>query len=326
MRVSQVVRAQESDVIEQNRPEPAPREVLVRVSLCGVCASELPRWRSHDQASPIRLGHEPFGYVEKVGSEVTRFTVGNRVTGLFHGGFSDYCAVSEDLLLSVPNNVPDESAMGEPLACLVNAARRTRIEFADTVVLIGLGFMGLGILQLVKLRGPSRIVAIDVRQESLDRALSLGATEAYTPDSVPDGLFLTEFSQWNSDAGADVVIEASGSQGGLDLAGKLVKAHGILSILGYHQGAPRQVDVGMWNWKAIDVVNAHVRRSEDLLESMRIGLELESSGQIDLGSLITHRYTLDDVDAAFKALVSKPQGFIKSVIVPGDAVLAGPND
>jgi threonine dehydrogenase-like Zn-dependent dehydrogenase len=75
-----------------------------------------------------------------------------------------------------------------------------------------------------------------------------------------------------------VVVEASGTQPGLDLAGKLVRAHGVLSILGYHQGGPRQVDVGMWNWKAIDVVNAHVRRRADLLESMRIGLELEAEG------------------------------------------------
>ena len=54
----------------------------------------------------------------------------------------------------------------------------------------------------------------------------------------------------------------------------------MLSILGYHQGGPRQVDVGMWNWKAIDVVNAHVRRRADLMESMRIGLELTAKGLI----------------------------------------------
>jgi len=72
------------------------------------------------------------------------------------------------------------------------------------------------------------------------------------PGAVEE-LFLTGFAKWNSDAGANVVIEVSGSQSGLELAGKLVRAHGILSILGYHQGAFRQVDIGMWNWKAIDV-------------------------------------------------------------------------
>lgn len=316
MRISQVVSDRSSLVVNKAQPDLEPHQVLVKVEICGVCASELPRWRSLQQASPLRLGHEPVGYVESVGSEATRFSKGDRVTGLFHQAYSDYCVVHEDKLLKVPSNVSSESAIGEPLACLVNAARRTKIEFADTVVLIGLGYMGLGLLQLIKLRGPSRIVAIDMRQESLIRALQLGATETYTPDSVPQEFFLTEFRDWKSDRGAPVVIEASGSQSGLELAGKLVKAHGILSILGYHQGGARQVDVGMWNWKAIDVVNAHVRRSEDLLESMRIGLELESSGQINMGSLVTHRFSLDEVDAAFEALAIKPEGFIKSVIEP----------
>jgi L-iditol 2-dehydrogenase len=66
-----------------------------------------------------------------------------------------------------------------------------------------------------------------------------------------------------------------------------------------------------WNWKAIDVVNAHVRRRADLMESMRIGLELTAKGLIDLGALVTHRYPLDEVDRAYADLQEKPPGFIK---------------
>jgi threonine dehydrogenase-like Zn-dependent dehydrogenase len=72
----------------------------------------------------------------------------------------------------------------------------------------------------------------------------------------------------------------------------------------------------MWNWKAIDVVNAHVRRRADLLESMRIGLELEAKGLIDMGSLVTHRFALNEVDQAYTALRDKPEGFIKAVVFP----------
>ena len=72
----------------------------------------------------------------------------------------------------------------------------------------------------------------------------------------------------------------------------------------------------MWNWKAIDVVNAHVRRRADLMESMRIGLQLTASGLIDLGSLVTHRYDLDEVDRAYTDLMEKPQGFIKAIVQP----------
>jgi threonine dehydrogenase-like Zn-dependent dehydrogenase len=171
-------------------------------------------------------------------------------------------------------------------------------------------------LQLLKLRGPSRIVAIDVREDARTAALALGADEAYDPSQLPDEYKITNFGDWQSDRGFDVVVEGSGTQLGLTLAGEMVRAHGVLSILGYHQGGPRQVEVGMWNWKAIDVVNAHVRRRADLLESMRIGLELTAKGLIDLGALVTNRYTLDEVDRAYSDLQLKPPGFIKAVVRP----------
>jgi threonine dehydrogenase-like Zn-dependent dehydrogenase len=159
-------------------------------------------------------------------------------------------------------------------------------------------------------------VAIDVREEARAAAMALGADESYHPSQLPDEYTLTNFGDWESDRGFDVVVEGSGTQPGLTLAGEMVRAHGVLSILGYHQGGPRQVEVGMWNWKAIDVVNAHVRRRADLMESMRIGLELTAKGLIDLGALVTHRYTLDEVDRAYTDLQQKPPGFIKAVVHP----------
>jgi threonine dehydrogenase-like Zn-dependent dehydrogenase len=316
MRYSQLVAPQQSEVIEESTGEPRAGEVRIHVTACGVCASELHPWDSGVPVYPRRLGHEPVGVVEAIGPGVTRFNTGDRVTGLFLQAFSDTAIAPEDVLLPVPDGLADENAMGEPLACLVNAQRRTPIELADRVALIGLGYMGLGMLQLMKLRGPSRIIAIDVREEARHHALELGADEVYHPEEVPEDYFLTRWEDWESDRGLDVVVEASGTQPGLTLAGKLVRAHGVLSILGFHQGGDRQVDVEMWNWKAIDVVNAHVRRQEDLLESMRIGLELEAKGLIDLGSLVTHRFDLGQVDQAYAALRDKPEGFIKAVVRP----------
>lgn len=316
MRYSQVIAMRRSEVVEESTPTPGWGEVLVQVTACGVCASELHPWLEERPHYPLRFGHEPVGTVAAVGEAAEQFAVGDRVTGLFGGAFSDLCLASEAVLLPVPAGVADENALGEPLACLVNAQRRTPVELADRVALIGLGFMGLGMLQLIKLRGPSRIVAIDIRAEARERAQALGVDEVYHPDEVPEEYRLTSFSEWDSGKGLDVVVEASGTQAGLTLAGELVRAHGLLSILGYHQGTLRSVDVRMWNWKAIDVVNAHVRRRSDLLESMRIGLELEAKGLIDLGSLVTHRFSLDEVDQAYAALRDKPAGFIKAVVRP----------
>jgi len=265
---------------------------------------------------PHRFGHEPVGVVAAVGSDVSTLREGDRVTGLFNKAYADCCVATASELLPIPAGVSNESALGEPMACLVNAQRRTPVDLADRVAIIGLGYMGLGMLQLMKLRGPSRIVAIDVREEARNAALKYGADEVYDPTDFPDEFRLLAFKDWNSNRGFDVVVEASGTQAALTLAGELVTAHGVLSIVGYHQGGPRQVDVGMWNWKAIDVVNAHVRRRADLMESMRIGLELTASGLLDLGSLVTHRYALDGVDQAFTDLQSKPPGFIKALIQP----------
>ena len=316
MRYSQLIAPRTSEVVEASTPDPGPGEVLVRVKASGVCASELHPWAEGRPEYPHRFGHEPMGVVVAVGPEVTRVSVGDRVTGLFNKAYADLCVAKETELLRVPDEVAEENALGEPLACLVNAQRRTPVELADRVAVIGLGYMGLGMLQLLTLRGPSRIVAIDVREEARTAAMALGADEAYDPSQLPEEFKLTNFGDWQSDRGFDVVVEGSGTQPGLTLAGEMVRAHGVLSILGYHQGGPRQVEVGMWNWKAIDVVNAHVRRRADLMESMRIGLELTAKGLIDLGALVTHRYTLDEVDRAYNDLQQKPSGFIKAVVRP----------
>lgn len=316
MRHSQLIAPRTSEVVEGPIPEPGPGEVLLRVTACGVCASELHPWAEGVARYPRRFGHEPVGVVAGVDPGVSRFREGDRVTGLIRDGFAEFALASADVLLPVPDGVADESAFGEPLACLVNAQRRTPVDLADRVAVVGLGYMGLGMLQLLKLRGPREIVAIDVREDAREAARSLGANAVYHPDELPGDFRLTRFADWESERGFDVVVEGSGTQPGLTLAGELVRAHGVLSILGYHQGGPRQVDMAMWNWKAIDVVNAHVRRQHDLLESMRIGLELEAAGLLDLGSLVTHRYSLDEVDRAYGDLQEKPDGFIKAVIYP----------
>ena len=316
MRFSQLIAPRTSEVIETLTPRPGPGEVVIEVLASGVCASELHPWAEGRPGYPHRFGHEPMGVVAGVGPGVDHLREGDRVTGLFKQAYADCCLADAAVLLPVPDRVADEAALGEPIACLVNAQRRTPVELADQVALIGLGYMGLGMLQLLKLRGPRRIVAIDVRQGARARAGSLGADEVYDPVELPVDYRLTAFQDWQSNRGFDVVVEASGTQPGLTLAGELVRAHGVLSIVGYHQGGPRQVDVGMWNWKAIDVVNAHVRRRADLLESMRIGLELTATGQLDLGSLVTHSYGLDEVDRAFGDLQAKPPGFIKAVVRP----------
>jgi threonine dehydrogenase-like Zn-dependent dehydrogenase len=309
---SQLIGARTSRVVRTSTPRPRPGEVLVRVEASGVCASELHDWQT-GRGTPRVMGHEATGTILGLGPGVTGWRVDDRVTGLMSPAYAQLVVARAERLLPVPRGVAAEAALGEPIACLVNAARRTPVRLADRVAIIGHGFMGLGMLELVALGGASRILAIDVRDEALARALALGADDACSPERVDpadlDG-------EGDPGSGFDVVIEASGTQPGLDLATRLVRQHGIISIVGYHQGPARTVDMRAWNVKAIDVISAHVRRDGDRMSSMAVGLELIAAGKLDLGRLVTHRYPLAGVDEAFCDLATKPPGFVKAVILP----------
>jgi threonine dehydrogenase-like Zn-dependent dehydrogenase len=298
--------------IEEVEPPPLRADgVLVRVRASGVCASELHAWEEAPEA-PLRLGHEVAGEVVAVGPEVTAFKPGDRVTGLFHEGFADYAMAAADRVLPIPEALRFEDAFGEPLACAMSAARRTRVELGDRVAIVGQGFMGLLILQLLRLKGAAEIVGIDLREDARRMGLRLGADRVVPREEAED---LGDF---------DVVVEATGQPDGLTLATGLVRLHGILSILGYHQGGPRSIDMRLWNYKAIEVLNAHERRVDYRMDCMARALELARSERIDLSVLASHTFEIDDVDAAFDALASKPPGFVKAVIVAPDEPASAP--
>src|SRR5690349_7381044 len=108
MRFSQQVAPRTSEVVDAPAPEPGPGEVLVRVTACGVCASELRPWAEAPFPLPHRFGHEPVGVIARVGPDVETFREGDRVTGLFKEAYADCCLASAAELLPVPAEVNDE--------------------------------------------------------------------------------------------------------------------------------------------------------------------------------------------------------------------------
>lgn len=302
MKQAVLVAARRSRIEDVELPAVGADGVLVRVRASGICASELHTW-DDGHGVPLRLGHEVAGQVVAVGPEVRLVRPGDRVTGLFDGGFAEYAATCADRVLPIPDNLRYEEAFGEPLACAMSAARRTRVELGDRVAIIGQGFMGLLMLQLLRLKGPAEIVGIDLREDARRMSRQLGADRAVARE---DAEGLGEF---------DVVIEATGQPDGLALAIQLVRLHGVMSILGYHQGGPRSVDMQLWNYKSIDVLNAHERRTDYRMECMRRALDLARAGRLDLSGLATHTFGVDEIDDAFSALATKPAGFVKSVLV-----------
>lgn len=314
MKAAVLKKAGYMQVEERPIPEIKENEMLIRMLVCGTCLSEYPDWKNGESAGEI-LGHEPVGVVEKTGSQITGFKPGDRVTGLFKNCFAEYAVSTEELALLVPEGLKDEEAIGEPWSCLVSGADRTDVKFGDTVAVVGCGYMGLGVMQLLKLKGAGKIIAVDIRKESLELAKRFGADEVYTPEELPNKYIVDEWNDEMFIRGVDVAAEVTGGAAGLELAGKMVRPHGVLSIVGFHQsGGLREIDMKLWNWKAITVINAHERRNRMQMEFMREALAMFQNKKINTKPMMTNEYSLEEINKAFTEMKEKPEGYIKGYV------------
>jgi 2-desacetyl-2-hydroxyethyl bacteriochlorophyllide A dehydrogenase len=300
-------------VVEEPVPEIGPDEVLIRTGACGVCASELDTWEGRG-ASPFPLypGHEVSGSVVGVGAQVEGVREGDAVAVWATGrGFAEYVAVKAEYCRPA-GGVPVEEALAEPVACATNAVELADVRLGDDVVVLGAGFMGNLVQQLVQLRGVRHVVVADTRADALERATKLGATRTVdvTRESLTD--VVADLTGW---AGADVAFEVTGTQAALRTVGDVTRMSGKIAIVGYHQGAPREIPLAQWNWMAFQIVNAHFRDVGTIMRGMSVGMRLLTAGRISLEGLVTHRFALDDINEAFATAVAKPQGFVKSTVV-----------
>jgi threonine dehydrogenase-like Zn-dependent dehydrogenase len=315
MRLAVLERPHEFAVIDEPIPAIAPNEVLLRVGACGVCASELDMFAGlvGHADYPWYPGHEVAGTVEHVGEEVRSLAPGDSVAAwVTVRGYSEYVAVRAEHCFDA-GDAPPEVALGEPLGCAVNAVELAGIKLGDDVVIIGAGFMGHLVHKLVQLRGPRQVIVADVRQDALKRAEAFGASRTVdvTRESLVDAV-----EDATRGTGADVVLEVTGAQTPLEAAGAVARMSGTVAIVGYHQGEPRSIPLGAWNWMAFKVVNAHFRDVSTILGGMRAGMRLLTSGRISLEELVTHRFDLDDIDSAFRTAIDKPDGFVKATVIP----------
>jgi L-iditol 2-dehydrogenase len=296
-------------------PEIGPDEVLLRVAACGVCASELDIYQgaAGHASYPWRPGHEVSGVVERAGARVAAPAPGDPVAVFVTtAGYGEYVAVPAAHCFPA-GDVPLELALGEPLACAVNAVELAGVALADDVVVVGAGFMGQLAIRLVQLRGPRRLIVADTRDDALARAASAGATATVNPAREPLAERVLELTDG---AGADVTIEFTGTQGALEVVGACTRMSGTLVIAGYHQGPPRQVPLADWNWNAFRIANAHFRDVATILRGLRAGMRLVSSGRLSLEGLVTHRFPLASIDEAFRTAIEKPEGFVKATVTP----------
>jgi threonine dehydrogenase-like Zn-dependent dehydrogenase len=287
-------------------PELTAGEILIRVEGCGVCGSNLPLWEGRpwfDYPLPAGApGHEAWGRVEQVEPDGGGPAPGTRVAFLSDRSFAELAVARTADAVPLPAALDGTPFPGEALGCALNVLERSRIEAGDRVAVVGVGFLGLLLVQLAAGLG-ARVTALGRRPFALELAARVGAEET------------AALADAGEDASFDRVIEAAGVQETLDVATKLVRERGVLVVAGYHQDGLRQVDLQSWNWRGIDVVNAHERDPARYVSGIRRAVTAVTSGLLDPTPLYTHRYRLDELPAALDAARDRPEGFVKALVL-----------
>lgn len=299
-------------------PEPGPGQVRVRLEGCGVCASNLTPWEGPEwmtfPTEPGALGHEGWGVIDAVGEGVQGLALGDRVAALSHKSYAEWDIADQGAVVKLPETLAGKPFPGEPLGCAMNIFRRADIHAGQTVAIVGIGFLGAILTRLATDAG-ARVIAVSRRRFSLDVAREYGAAEVVPMDD--HWKIIERVSELTGGVFCDRVIEAVGKQWPLDLAAELTRERGKLVIAGYHQDGPRQVNMQLWNWRGLDVINAHERDPEVYAQGIRDAVEAVASGRLDPSSLYTHSYPLERLDEALNATRDRPDGFLKALVTFG---------
>jgi threonine dehydrogenase-like Zn-dependent dehydrogenase len=297
------------------KPEPGPGQVRVKLEGSGVCASNLTPWAGPDwmqfPTEPGSLGHEGWGVVDALGEGVTGLAIGDRVAALSYKAYAEYDLAEAEAVVKLPASLAGQPFPGEPLGCAMNIFRRSDIQAGQTVAIIGIGFLGAILTKLASDAG-ARVIAISRRPFSLDLARRMGAAEMI-PMEDHTGI-IERVKELTGGTFCDRVIEAVGKQWPLDLAGEITRERGRLIVAGYHQDGPRQVNMWLWNWRGLDVINAHERDPKVYVEGIREAVEAVASGRLDPSGLYTHRFPLERLDEALNATRDRPDGFLKALV------------
>lgn len=295
-------------------PKIAATEILIKLDGCGVCGSNLALWEGRPWFSyPLETGapgHEGWGRVCAIGEDVTKFKIGDRVSVLSFHAFAQYDKADENNAVLLPQTLNDIPFPGEALGCAMNVFKRSQIKSGENVAIVGIGFLGALLCQLAS-RAGANVFAISRRNFALDMARKCGAEFSCSLGEIDETVKLVNIAFKN---GCDCVIEATGYQHPLNVAGALVKIRGRLIIAGYHQDGLRQINLQQWNWKGIDICNAHERDSKCYITGMKEAVEAISKKLITPEILYSDLIPMDRIHEAFEAMKNRSDGFMKALV------------
>jgi threonine dehydrogenase-like Zn-dependent dehydrogenase len=298
-------------------PDPGPGEVLVEIEGCGVCGSDLPVWQGRPwfgyPRDPGTPGHEGWGRIAALGEGVRELPVGTRVATVSYRSDAEFDVAAADAVVALPEELEGQPFPGEALGCAMNVARRSAFGAGQTVAVVGVGFLGALLVQLA-VRAGARVIAISRRPFALEVARMMGAQHVLGGDGDDDAVEAVQ--ELTGGSLCDRVLEVTGRQAPLDLASQLVRERGRLVIAGFHQDGRRTVDMQLWNWRGLDVVNAHERDPATYVRGVRDAARAVARGELDPAPLYTHEFSLADIATAFDTATERPHGFLKALVRP----------
>lgn len=324
------------------RPEPGPRDVVVRVRACGICGSDVHGYdgSSGRRIPPLVMGHEAAGVIDAVGAEVASFEPGDRVTfdstihcgacGFCHAGRANLCdrrevigvapgdyrrdgafaeavVVPERVVCRVPDAVPFEhAAMVEPLSVAVHALRRTPVAALDRALVVGCGMIGLLTLQAAKAAGCASVIAVDLDAGRLAQAARLGADVTIAADQdVP-----ARVAELTDGRGVDVAFEAVGAAAPIATAVRSLRKGGALTLIG--NVTPRvELDLQAIVTRELSLFGTCASNGE-----YPAALELLARGAVRLDGLISAVAPLEQGAAWFERLYAREPGLMKVILQP----------
>jgi len=340
MRVAMYYSNHDIRIEELPKPSIGPGELLIRVKASGICGSDVMEWYRRPKA-PLVLGHEIAGEIAELGEGVTRYKVGERVTASHHvpcntcyychtghhtvcetlrstnfdpGGFAEFVRLppinTDRGVYRLPPEVSyEEATFTEPLACVLRGQRQAGLKPGQSLLVLGSGIAGLLHIKLARALGASRIVATDIRDYRLQKALASGADIALNAaEDIP-----ARFRQLNDGRLADLVIVCTGAVSAINQAIKCVERGGtVLFFAPTEPGVTIPLSINDLFFRTdITLTTSYAGSPADHMTA----LELIRARTVQVKDMITHRLSLEETGLGFQ-LVANGQDCIKVIIEP----------
>ncbi len=326
------------ELVEVPIPRPGKGEILLKVKAAGICSSDLHYQDGRSQVTklPITLGHEVAGEVVECGEEVSGLTPGDRVCIFYlvtcgscmacctgndnycseakmlgkniDGGFAEYLVIPARNAFAFPESIPFAQAalLTDAVATPFHAFNRAGIKTGDSVLIIGIGGLGIHAVQIAKIMGAGKVIAMDLSQEKLELALKVGATAALNPQKDHVEKRIKELTG----NGVDLAIELIGLPVTIRQAIDCTGLGGRTVIVGI---CPEEISLNPYYDLLLNERTILGSADQSRIDFPTI-IELAAQGRLDLSHSVTHQLPLDQVNRGLEMLKSKEENLVRLVV------------